>query len=165
MFRLVCIMTGPKKELSIGEVAKRSGVAISSIHFYENKGLISSHRNSSNHRRFNRDVLRKISIIKVAQKAGVQLKEIKGALSTIPDNKTVTVDDWIKLSTLWHEQLSERINQLITLRDNLDTCIGCGCLSIDRCQLVNPEDNLAELGPGPHFKPDDVEEPPFHAAK
>lgn len=147
----------PKQELSIGEVSKRSGVSISSIHFYENKGLICSHRNSSNHRRFTRDVLRKISIIKIAQKSGVQLKEIKTALATIPDNKTVTLDDWSRLSKQWHSELDERINQLIALRDNLDACIGCGCLSIERCRLANPYDTLAQLGPGPHLKPDDVE--------
>jgi len=147
----------PKQELSIGEVSKRSGVSISSIHFYENKGLICSHRNSSNHRRFTRDVLRKISIIKIAQKSGVQLKEIKAALATIPDNKTVTLDDWSRLSKQWHSELDERINQLIALRDNLDACIGCGCLSIERCRLANPYDTLAQLGPGPHLKPDDFE--------
>lgn len=147
----------PKEELSIGEVSKRSGVSISSIHFYENKGLICSHRNSSNHRRFSRDVLRKISVIKIAQKSGVQLKEIKAALATIPDNKTVTLDDWSRLSKQWHYELDERINQLIALRDNLDSCIGCGCLSIERCRLANPYDTLADLGPGPHIKPDDVD--------
>lgn len=147
----------PKEELSIGEVSKRSGVSISSIHFYENKGLICSHRNSSNHRRFSRDVLRKISVIKIAQKSGVQLKEIKAALATIPDNKTVTLDDWSRLSKQWHHELDERINQLIALRDNLDSCIGCGCLSIERCRLANPYDTLADLGPGPHLKPDDVD--------
>ncbi len=146
-----------KTDLSIGEVSKRSGVAISSIHFYENKGLICSHRNSSNHRRFSRDVLRKISVIKIAQKSGVQLKEIKEALATIPDNKTVTLDDWSRLSKQWHNQLDERINQLIALRDNLDSCIGCGCLSIDRCRLANPYDTLGDLGPGPHLKPNGVE--------
>lgn len=152
------VMKNIKTELSIGEVSKRSGVSISSIHFYEKKGLIFSHRNASNHRRYTRDVLRKISVIKIAQKSGVQLKEIREALATIPDNKTVTVEDWSRLSKLWHSQLNERIDQLIALRDNLDTCIGCGCLSIERCRLANPYDELAELGPGPHLKPDDFDD-------
>lgn len=136
-------------ELSVGQVAKRAGVNISTLHYYESKGLIASYRDSANHRRYHRDVLRKISVIRIAQRAGIPLKEIKTALATIPDNKKVTRADWENLSTQWRDNLEQRINELLNLRDNLNSCIGCGCLSLTDCQLVNPEDKLAEQGSGP----------------
>jgi len=137
--------------ISVGQVAKRTGVAVSTVHYYEDKGLITSFRDNANHRRFHRDVLRKISVIRIAQQAGIQLKEIKDALATIPNDKTVSVQDWEKLSTIWRKNLDDRISQLIDLRDNLDLCIGCGCLSIKHCKLANPKDALSEQGPGPHI--------------
>ena len=138
-------------ELSVGEVAERAGIAISTLHFYEKKGLISSHRDQANHRRYARDVLRIISVIRIAQESGIQLAEIKKALSMLPNNKKVTVEDWTRLSNTWRKQLDHRINQLIDLRDNLDECIGCGCLSIEKCRLANPKDRLADKVPGPHI--------------
>jgi len=139
------------RELSVGEVARRAGVAVSTLHFYESKGLISSYRDSANHRRYHRDILRKISVIRIAQQAGIQLREIKEALSTIPNDKTVSPKDWERLSTNWRQQLNDRINQLTDLRDNLDTCIGCGCLSMKHCKLANPDDILGKDSPGPHI--------------
>ena len=142
-----------KEELSVGEVAKRAGVAVSTIHFYEAKGLITSFRDKSNHRRFNRDVLRIISVIRIAQESGIQLQEIRAALATLPNKKRITVKDWNRLSNEWRNQLEQRIAQLTDLKNNIDTCIGCGCLSMERCRLVNSKDWLAEKGPGPHIAP------------
>ena len=140
-----------KENLLVGEVAKRTGVAISTIHFYEKKGLISSFRDSNNHRRFHRNVLRVISVIRIAQGSGIQLVDIQSALSRLPNNKKVTVTDWVTLSNHWRKQLDARINNLISLRDNLDNCIGCGCLSLKKCKLSNPDDRAAHLGPGSHI--------------
>lgn len=139
------------KNLLVGEVAKRTGVAISTIHFYEKKGLITSFRDSSNHRRFHRDVLRVISVIRIAQESGILLVDIKSELSRLPNNKKVSVKDWTALSNHWREQLDVRINNLVSLRDNLDNCIGCGCLSLKKCKLINPNDVASELGSGPHI--------------
>ncbi|WP_148254940.1 redox-sensitive transcriptional activator SoxR [Aidingimonas lacisalsi] len=139
------------RELSVGEVAKRSGLAISAIHFYEAKGLITSRRNAGNQRRFHRDVLRRVAIIKVAQRTGIPLAEIRDALHTLPENKSPTLADWQRLSACWKHKLNERIERLSRLRDQLDHCIGCGCLSMDDCPLRNPRDTLSEQGPGPRL--------------
>lgn len=139
------------KELSVGQVAERAGVAVSALHFYETKGLIHSWRNSGNQRRYCRDVLRRVSVIKVAQRAGIPLAEIKEALDTLPDGRTPTAADWSRLSARWREQLDERIVTLSRLRDQLDRCIGCGCLSIEACPLRNPSDELGDYGPGAHL--------------
>lgn len=139
------------RELSVGEVARRSGVAISTLHFYESKGLIGSWRNESNHRRYPRDVLRRVAVIKVAQRAGVPLASIKEALSTLPDQRTPTAEDWRRLSKRWKTELDARIHRLEQLRDDLSGCIGCGCLSLEHCPLRNPGDTLAEEGPGPRL--------------
>lgn len=144
-----------KEELSVGEVAKRAGVAVSTIHFYESKSLITSFRDKSNHRRFNRDVLRIISVIRIAQESGITLQEIKAALATLPNTKRITVCDWNRLSNEWRDQLQQRIEQLTNLKDNIDNCIGCGCLSMERCRLVNPKDVLAQQGAGPHISSDE----------
>ncbi len=136
------------KALSVGQVASRSGVAVSAIHFYESKGLIQSWRNSGNQRRYTRDVLRRIAIIKVAQRAGIPLASIHDAFSTLPEGRTPTAADWEKLSTQWTDELDSRIKRLTQLRDQLSGCIGCGCLSLDICPLRNPWDELAEEGPG-----------------
>jgi MerR family redox-sensitive transcriptional activator SoxR len=138
-------------ELTVGEVAKRSGVAISAIHFYETKGLITSWRNRGNQRRYPREVLRRISIVKVAQRLGLPLVSIKYALDALPKGRTPTDQDWRKLSGRWRDDLSARITKLTQLRDLLSGCIGCGCLSLNDCPLRNPGDKLAERGPGPQL--------------
>jgi MerR family transcriptional regulator, redox-sensitive transcriptional activator SoxR len=141
-------------ELSVGEVAKRSGVAVSTLHYYEAEGLIRSWRNSGNQRRYAREVLRRVAVIKVAQRTGIPLASIKKALATLPNGRTPTADDWVKLSSRWKADLDERLAQLTRLRDELAGCIGCGCLSIGTCPLRNEGDRLAKLGPGPHFRED-----------
>lgn len=141
----------PKKELSVGEVSSRSGLPVSTIHFYESKGLICSQRNNGNHRRYPRGVLRKLAVIKVAQKTGIPLEEIKHAMSGLSNDKMVTASDWNNLAQAWKEALDERINQLTRLRDTLGTCIGCGCLSVTDCALFNPEDKVSENGPGAYY--------------
>ncbi|MGR6432819.1 redox-sensitive transcriptional activator SoxR [Rhizobium sp. PAMB 3174] len=140
-----------RRELTVGEVAARSGVAVSAVHFYEAEGLIRSWRNAGNHRRYGRDVLRRIAIIKVAQRAGITLKEIAGAFSTLPDGRTPNRQDWERLSAAWHADLNDRIARLTRLRDRLSGCIGCGCLSVDRCPLHNPYDALGREGSGPRL--------------
>lgn len=135
-------------ELTVGEVARRCGVAVSAIHFYESKGLLRSWRNSGNQRRYPREALRRVSIIKVAQRLGISLRSIKEALDTLPKGRTPTSQDWKKLSLRWQGELDERIKKLSRLRDQLTGCIGCGCLSMNDCPLRNPWDELAEKGPG-----------------
>lgn len=139
------------KELSVGEVAARCGVAVSAVHFYEAKGLITSWRSHGNQRRYPREVLRRVSIVKVAQRLGIPLASIKAALDSLPRGRTPTDQDWRKLSARWHADLDERIARLIQLRDRLAGCIGCGCLSIKECPLRNPWDELSAKGPGPHL--------------
>lgn len=139
------------KALTVGEVAERSGVAVSALHFYEKKGLIQSSRSAGNQRRYHRDVLRRVAVIKVAQRIGIPLMEIAEALAELPDARTPTARDWKRMSAKWRAHLDERINDLTVLRDQLNECIGCGCLSIKACRLRNPFDSLSEEGPGPHF--------------
>ncbi|MBZ9790610.1 redox-sensitive transcriptional activator SoxR [Rhizobium sp. 3T7] len=140
-----------RKLLTVGEVADRSGLAVSALHFYEAKGLISSIRSRGNQRRFGRDVLRRLGIIKVAQRVGIPLAEIQAAFATLPQGRTPTTTDWQRLSALWKEDLDTRISRLIALRDRLTDCIGCGCLSVESCPLRNPDDRLAKDGPGPRL--------------
>jgi MerR family transcriptional regulator, redox-sensitive transcriptional activator SoxR len=140
-----------RRELSVGEVAARSGVAVSTLHFYESQGLIASHRNRGNHRRYPRDVLRRVAIIKVAQRAGIPLKEIAAALAALPHSRAPTAQDWRRLSGRWKAELDDRIARLTRLRDRLSGCIGCGCLSIRDCPLRNPYDNLGTQGSGPRL--------------
>ena len=139
-------MTG---ELSIGEVAARSGVAVSALHFYERRGLIGSRRTAGNQRRYARDVLRRIAVVRVAQEIGIPLAEIAVAFAALPDARTPNRKDWGRLSTEWAASLDRHIEQLVRLRDGLTDCIGCGCMSIDRCPLRNKEDRLGHDGPGP----------------
>jgi MerR family redox-sensitive transcriptional activator SoxR len=136
------------KELTVGQVAARSGVAVSALHFYEAKGLIRSHRTAGNQRRYSGDVLRRVAIIKVAQEVGISLADIAAALGALPDGRTPTRADWATMSEIWAADLDHRIRQLQKLRDGLSDCIGCGCLSIDKCVLRNPGDRLGEDGPG-----------------
>jgi len=137
--------------LSIGEVAERTGLAPSALRFYETKGLISSDRSEGNQRRFHRDMLRRISFIKVAQNVGLSLEDIAAALATLPDHRTPTKEDWTRLSRQWGPVLDQQIAVLQRLRAKLDGCIGCGCLSMRTCHLYNPDDVAADLGPGPRW--------------
>jgi MerR family redox-sensitive transcriptional activator SoxR len=139
------------KELSVGEVAIRSGVAVSAIHFYESKGLIRSRRNQGNQRRYPREALRLVAVIKVAQRIGMPLELIRDALATLPHGRTPTAADWRSLSARWKQELDERIARLMRLRDSLAGCIGCGCLSLKVCPLRNPMDSLGKTGAGPRL--------------
>ena len=139
-----------RMELTPGELSERSGVAISALHFYERQGLIHSRRTEGNQRRYTRQTLRRVAFIRVSQRVGIPLAQIREALDTLPENRTPTVDDWARLSKGWRHNLDQRIAQLTRLRDQLTSCIGCGCLSLDRCALSNPHDELGDLGPGPH---------------
>lgn len=134
--------------LSVGDVARRSGLAVSAIHFYERKGLISADRTSGNQRRYGRDVLRRLALIRAAQEVGLPLSEVAEALRALPAGRTPTPEDWRLIATGWADRLDARIRILQRLRNDLDGCIGCGCLSLQRCQLVNPADALAEEGTG-----------------
>ncbi|RFP12635.1 MULTISPECIES: redox-sensitive transcriptional activator SoxR [unclassified Duganella] len=145
-------MASPPKELGVGELAERAGVAVSALHFYEAKGLIHSVRSSGNQRRYARSVLRRLAVIKVAQRVGLPLAAIAQALDALPSGRTPTVADWRRLSAAWKLELEERIKTLTQLRDQLDGCIGCGCLSLKACPLRNAQDALAQAGAGPHFR-------------
>lgn len=136
------------KALTVGEVAARSGVAVTALHFYETKGLIKSHRNPGNQRRYPREVLRRVALIKVAQRLGIPLAEIGEALKNLPDNRAPTAADWKVMSAQWSLELDQRIKQLTLMRDRLNGCIGCGCLSMEACPLRNFGDVLGERGPG-----------------
>lgn len=136
------------KELTVGQLAARSGVAVTALHFYESKGLIKSNRNAGNQRRYPRDVLRRVVVIKIAQRLGIPLATIGEALQTLPNGRTPTAQDWERLSARWREDLDQRINKLMLLRDKLSGCIGCGCLSLEACPLRNQDDQLGEHGPG-----------------
>lgn len=139
------------KELTVGQVAQRSGVAVSTLHFYETKGLIHSRRTDGNQRRYSRDTLRRVAIIRVGQSVGVSLAEIAAALATIPEGRTPSQEDWSTLSSTWKAALDRRIRQLEKLRDGLTDCIGCGCLSTEHCPMRNPGDRLATEGAGPRW--------------
>lgn len=134
--------------LTIGETASRAGVATSALRYYEREGLIESTRSSGGQRRYHRDVLRRIAFIRAAQRVGLSLDEIRDALASLPDGRTPTAKDWERLSRSWRPLLDARIAELERLRDRLDSCIGCGCLSLKVCSLSNPHDVAAELGPG-----------------
>lgn len=139
------------RPLTVGEVAHRSGVPVSTVHFYESKGLIASTRSGGNQRRFPSLVLRRIAIIKVAQRAGIPLEEIKDALCRYPADSKLSARQWHEMSSLWRIALDERIIRLQRLRDELDSCIGCGCLSMEDCPLRNPGDILGQEGTGPRI--------------
>jgi MerR family transcriptional regulator, redox-sensitive transcriptional activator SoxR len=140
--------TWTSSELTPGQLSERSGVAISALHFYEREGLIHSRRTTGNQRRYKRETLRRVAFIRASQRVGIPLAEIRAALDTLPDARTPRRDDWERLSKGWRADLDRRIEQLVRLRDELTTCIGCGCLSLDTCALSNPHDELAKLGPG-----------------
>jgi MerR family redox-sensitive transcriptional activator SoxR len=137
--------------LTVGEVAARSGVAVSALHYYEAQGLIRSIRTAGNQRRFARGILRRIAIIKVAQRMGIALADIRQALEALPADQAPAAKDWKHLSARWKETLEARIQTLTALRDQLGDCIGCGCLSMEVCPLRNPQDKLAKKGSGPQL--------------
>jgi MerR family transcriptional regulator, redox-sensitive transcriptional activator SoxR len=136
------------QELTVGQLSSRSGVAISALRFYEGEGLISAARTAGNQRRYPRDALRRVAFIRASQRVGIPLRAIRQALEGLPGNRAPTRQDWAQLSAAWRRDLEERIAQLQALRDRLDGCIGCGCLSLDRCGLANPGDALGKEGPG-----------------
>ncbi|HEY2766426.1 MAG TPA: redox-sensitive transcriptional activator SoxR [Pseudonocardiaceae bacterium] len=138
-----------QKELTVGQLAARSGVAVSALHFYERQGLLTSTRTSGNQRRYKRDTLRRVALIRIAQRVGIPLSGVAAALALLPDGRTPTRDDWRRISQSWRAEIDERITHLQQLRDEFSDCIGCGCLSIDRCALTNPYDKLGKEGPGP----------------
>ncbi|MBR0653137.1 redox-sensitive transcriptional activator SoxR [Roseomonas terrae] len=140
-----------KTGLTVGEVASRSGVPVSTVHFYEAQGLIAGWRTAGNQRRYERSVLRRIAIIQVAQRAGLSLKAMAEFLVAMPAGRSPAADDWRRLAGAWQSMIDQRIETLRRLRDELDSCIGCGCLSLADCPLRNPEDRLARDGAGPRI--------------
>ena len=135
-------------QLTIGQLAERSGVATSAIRFYESRGLVSSVRTTGNQRRYPQSTLRRVAFIRTAQRIGLSLDEIGAALATLPEGRTPTKSDWHRLSNAWRPRLDEQIRRIELLRDRLDRCIGCGCLSLKSCWLTNPDDEMAAEGPG-----------------
>ena len=139
--------------LTIGEVAGRSGMAASALRFYEQEGLISSSRTPGGARRYPRSVLRRLAIIRAGRNVGLSLPEIRAALTTLPADRPATTTEWARLSQNWRDRLDEQIAALTELRDGLTSCIGCGCLSLERCALSNPGDTAAAIGPGARWLP------------
>ncbi|MBY0279789.1 redox-sensitive transcriptional activator SoxR [Candidatus Binatia bacterium] len=137
--------------LTIGQVAARAGLAPSALRFYEAEGLIRARRSGGGQRRFHRDVLRRVAFVRVAQRVGLTIQEVRAALGTLPAERTPTKDDWARLSRSWQPRLDEQIATLQRLRDRLTSCIGCGCLSFKACALYNPSDAAARLGAGPRY--------------
>jgi MerR family redox-sensitive transcriptional activator SoxR len=145
-----------EKELTVGQIASRSGVAVSAIHFYESKGLIKGWRTDGNQRRYPREVLRRVAVIKASQRVGIPLNAIHEALLALPKARTPTAEDWGVLSARWRADLNDRITRLTKLRDELSNCIGCGCLSLDSCPLYNPGDKCSRSGTGPQLLDPDL---------
>ncbi len=145
--------------LTIGELSERTDVAQSALRFYEAEGLIHADRSDGNQRRYHRDVLRRVSFIRIAQRVGLSLDEVKAAMASLPEARTPTKDDWARLSRSWRPQLDAQIAMLARLRDRLDGCIGCGCLSLRACALFNPDDEAFASGPGPRYL---LGDPPDH---
>lgn len=141
----------PPRRLTIGEVAERAGVATSALRFYEEHELIRSERSEAGHRRYHADVLRRVSFIRTAQRVGLSLTEIAAALASLPEARTPTARDWDRLARAWQPRLDDQIALLQRLRDQLDECIGCGCLSLTSCGIWNPDDAAATLGVGPRY--------------
>jgi MerR family redox-sensitive transcriptional activator SoxR len=144
-------------ELTIGGLSARSGVAPSALRFYEAQGLITAHRTSGNQRRYDRAVLRRVALIQAGRAAGIRLDRIRAALDALPTTRTPTRSDWEHLSRRWRDDLDGQIAMLQAVRNRLTTCIGCGCLSIDKCSLLNPDDEAGNRGPGAHYLLDESE--------
>jgi MerR family redox-sensitive transcriptional activator SoxR len=143
----------PDDLLTIGETAARSGLATSALRFYEDRGLITSTRNAGNQRRYRRDILRRLAFIQAAQRVGLSLDDIRDALATLPEERAPTARQWERLASRWRPLLDQRIALLESLRDDLNACIGCGCLSLDICRMFNPGDSAAARGAGPRYLP------------
>jgi MerR family transcriptional regulator, redox-sensitive transcriptional activator SoxR len=141
-------------ELTVGQLSARSGAAVSALHFYESKGLISSRRTSGNQRRYSRDALRRVAFVRAAQRVGIPLATIRTALSELPEARTPDREDWARLSEAWRTELDARIQQLGRLRDHLTDCIGCGCLSLETCVLSNPDDIFGDRMTGSRLLPE-----------
>lgn len=141
-------MPAESPSLGVGELARRAGVAVSTLHYYESRGLVTAQRSSGNQRRYPRSALRRVAFIRAAQQLGIGLAEIAESLQQLPQQRTPTKADWARLSAAWRHRLDERIAALQALRDKLDGCIGCGCLSLRACALYNPGDACAASGPG-----------------
>jgi MerR family redox-sensitive transcriptional activator SoxR len=139
------------KELAIGDLARRTGLAVSAIHYYETCGLVSPQRTASGHRRYRRSDIRKLSFVKIAQELGFSLSDIAFQLALLPDKRAPTRSDWKRISKSFRNDIDLRIERLVRLRDNLDDCIGCGCLSLKRCALYNPDDKARQLGTGARY--------------
>jgi len=139
------------QQLTIGALSERTGVATSALRYYEAEGLIHATRSSGGQRRYSRSTLRRVSFIRVAQQVGLRLEEIREALASLPQNRTPTERDWQQLSSAWRTRIDDRIETLERLRDRLDRCIGCGCLSLRTCALANPDDQAAQSGSGPRY--------------
>lgn len=146
--------------LSVGQVAERSGFAASAIRYYEGEGLISAERSSGGQRRFDREVLRRLAFISAARHIGLSLEEVKASLAQLPRSRNPTAADWNRISKGWRKRLDSEIDALTALRDGLDSCIGCGCLSLKRCAIANPRDVVASSGPGAVFLPRQLRQPP-----
>ncbi|MFE9747015.1 redox-sensitive transcriptional activator SoxR [Saccharothrix saharensis] len=136
-------------EFTVGQLSARSGVSVSALHFYERQRLIESRRTAGNQRRYKRETLRRVALIQIAQRVGIPLSELRECFESLPDNRTPTRREWARLSSRWRTKLDQRIHYLQQLRDEFTDCVGCGCLSIDRCLLANPNDKLGATGFGP----------------
>lgn len=136
-------------ELTVGQLARRSGVAVSALHFYEREGLIRSRRTGGNQRRYRRDMLRRVALIRIAQRVGIPLASVREVLALLPNGRTPTREDWARMSECWRAELDARMRALTQLRDAFTDCVGCGCLSLERCHLLNPADRLGAAGAGP----------------
>ena len=142
-------MVNALADLTVGELSRRSGVPASALRFYEDEGLIHSRRTAGNQRRYRRDTLRRVTFIRMSQRVGMPLAKIREVLALLQDDRTPTRADWARISRCWQDDLNARIRQLEQLRDQLDDCIGCGCMSLAKCRLANPGDRLGVDGPGP----------------
>ena len=142
-------MVNATADLTVGELSRRTGVPASALRFYEDEGLISSRRTAGNQRRYRRDTLRRVTFVRMSQRVGMPLSKIREVLALLPDDRTPTRADWTRISRCWQDDLNARIRQLEQLRDQLDDCIGCGCMSLAKCRLANPGDRLGADGPGP----------------
>jgi MerR family transcriptional regulator, redox-sensitive transcriptional activator SoxR len=145
--------------LTVGEVARRSGFATSALRYYEREGLIRSRRTAGGQRRYERNVLRRLAFVRAARNIGLALDEVRAVLAELPDSRTPTRADWARISKAWRQRLDGQIDALVALRDGLDSCIGCGCLSLQRCRFSNPQDVAASAGPGAAYLPRPLRQP------
>ncbi len=154
----------PAQHLTVGEVAARSGFAPSALRYYESEGLLTAERTDGGQRRYERNVLRRLAFIRAARHVGLSLDEIRSSLETLPKSRTPTKEDWSRISRSWRGRLDAEIEALEALRDGLDSCIGCGCLSLQRCRIANPGDVAGRAGPGARYLPEPLRRPDEEAA-